>query len=194
MNHHSPEHLTVLLRQAAEGDRHAEEAVFNELMPHLRAIAGRMLQNEKPGTTLQATMLVNEAFLKQRLGSQVFDSLESRQHFLNAMGLIMRRLLIDRARYKKAEVHGGNSTFERFEEIDIPLEREFSAEQMEAVAKALDVLRREEPDVAVVVELKALIGKTNEVVASVLGIGETTVKKRWNYGRARLLAIVEGMR
>jgi RNA polymerase sigma factor (TIGR02999 family) len=191
MNAQSPEPLTVLLRKAAEGDRQAENAVFEQLMPHLRAIAGSLLQNEQPGATLQATMLVNEAYLRQRLGSQVCDSAESRQHLLNTMARIMRRILIDRARKKGAIVHGGGWASVELDDIDIPAEREIPAEQMGAFDQALDALRREDPVAADVVEMKLLLGMTNEQIALALDIGVTTVKKKWNYGKARLFTLME---
>jgi len=142
---------------------------------------------EAPGQTLQPTALVHEAWL--RLVGDRSPSFKDRAHFFRASAEAMRHILIDRARRKKAERHGGGYRRVEFEELD--LASPSADEQLLAVNEALDKLLLEHPLQAELVKLRYFAGLTNEEVAEVLGISVSTVKNYWAFSRAWLLNEIE---
>ena len=97
--------LTTLLRAWSAGDRDALEALTPLVYGQLRALAGRYVRRDPAGQSLEATGLVHEAWL--RLVGNRNPSFNDRAHFFRAAGEAMRRILIDRARRKHTETHGG---------------------------------------------------------------------------------------
>ncbi len=95
-----PGRITVLLRQWRDGDRRAQDELFESLMPELRKIARACFRGERPGNLLQPTALVNEAFLRLAKVSNV--EWQDRGHFLALAARIMRRHLIDQARSRRS--------------------------------------------------------------------------------------------
>src|SRR3954462_12336206 len=98
--------VTRILTAIGQGDPHAAEQLLPLVYEELRALAGQKLAQEKPGQTLQATALVHEAYLRL-VGGTADQQWDSRRHFFAAAAEAMRRLLIARARRKRAEKHGG---------------------------------------------------------------------------------------
>jgi RNA polymerase sigma factor (TIGR02999 family) len=131
---------------------------------------------------LQATALVHEAYLKLSPGEQNWDG---RKHFFSAAGEAMRRVLIDRARRRKAIRHGGEMNRTEFVEDGIaapPLEDE----ELLAIHEILDRFAELEPRKAEVVKLRYFVGMTIEEVAEALGISTPTAKRDWTFARAWL--------
>ena len=161
------------------------------LMPlvydELRRIAAGYLRRERPGQTLQATALVNEAFV--RLASERPRPFANRQHFLAIAALSMRQILVQRARAKKAAKRGGAPDRVTLEEhlvsapppdIDVL-----------ALDEALTRLAALDPEQARIVELRYFGGLTVEETADVIGVSPATVKRQWAMARAWLKRAVD---
>src|SRR6516165_5292830 len=99
--------VTRILCAIQDGDSHAADELLPFVYDELRKLASARLAQEKPGQTLQATALVHEAYLRLVDGSQA-QHWNSRGHFFAAAGEAMRRILVDNARRKKTEKHGGD--------------------------------------------------------------------------------------
>ena len=100
--------VTLLIQRAAEGDRLAASDLIPLVYDELRGVAQAYLRQERSGHTLQATALVNEAYL--RLADAEGLELKDRAHFLRFAGRVMRRVLMDHARGRNAEKRGGGIT------------------------------------------------------------------------------------
>jgi RNA polymerase sigma factor (TIGR02999 family) len=149
----------------------------------LRRLAQQRLAREKPGQTLQATALVHEAYLRLVTGPQA-RRWEHRGHFLAAAAEAMRRILVENARRKRAERHGGR--FERRELNDIDIAAPPPPEDLLALDEALAKLEAEDPVKAQLVKLRYFAGLTEEEAASALGISRATVQRHWRYAKAWL--------
>jgi RNA polymerase sigma factor (TIGR02999 family) len=148
----------------------------------LRRLAACKLARERPGQTLNATALVHDAWL--RLRRQPDCQFANRAHFFSAAAEAMRRILIERARYRRARRHGGN--LERVELLESRIVAPQPDEELLAVNEALSRLAKAEPEKAELVKLRYFIGLTIEETAEVMGISEPTVKRHWAYARAWL--------
>src|SRR5262245_34195853 len=100
--------LTQILSQIQSGDPTAAEQLLPLVYDELRRLAGAKLANEKPGQTLQATALVHEAYLRL-VGTGKAQHWDSRRHFFAAAAEAMRRILVEQARRKGRDKHGGNA-------------------------------------------------------------------------------------
>jgi RNA polymerase sigma factor (TIGR02999 family) len=174
--------VTGLLRQAQAGDR----AALDELLPlvyrELRGIAARQLAGERPGHTLQATALVNEAYL--RLVDQHSVDWRNRAHFFSIAAETMRRVLVNHAISRRAEKRGAGVTL-------LPLDEATSFSDRREVDlilldETLTRLATLDSVQARIVEMKFFAGLSNEEVAEVLSISESTVKREWRSAKAWL--------
>ncbi len=151
----------------------------------LRRLAAARLLGGVKGMTLQPTALVHEAWI--RLSAKIDRSWESREHFLNAAALTMRRILMDRARQKASIRHGGG-------EIPLPSTADtpdLSAdERLLLVEESLSRFEAENPEDSRIVVLKFFAGLTNQEVADSLGVNEKTVRRKWMMAKARLFQIL----
>ena len=149
----------------------------------LRRLAAFKLKSEAPGHTLQLTALVHEAWLRLIGGGD--RSFNNRAHFFRAASEAMRRILIDRARRKLAQRHGGGFKRVDLEEADLAAPE--AEAQLLAVNEALVKFEQEYAVQAEVVKLRYFSAMTIEEVADILGISVSTVKNYWNFSRAWLL-------
>jgi RNA polymerase sigma factor (TIGR02999 family) len=164
------------------------QAAADRLLPvvyeELRRLASRKMSRESAGQTLQATALVHEAWL--RLGGDRQPAWQNRAHFFGAAAEAMRRILIDNARRKQADRHGGHA-----ERVELPLDSlELAAgmddEQLLAMHEALDHLAAHDASKAELVKLRFFAGLTLEEAAKILQISTPTAKRYWAYARAWL--------
>ena len=174
--------ITRLLEEIQAGDKAAEARLMQAVYPKLRRIAAHYLRQERVGHTLQATALVNEAYL-QLLG-QAGASLRGRTHFFAAAAQSMRRILIDYARTRNAIKREGHR--QRVELTDVLAVSEERLDEILAVDQALTRLAEREPRQSRVVELRFFGGLSRDEVAEVLGIAPRTVERDWNFARAWL--------
>jgi len=149
----------------------------------LRKLAAQRLAAEKPGQTLQATALVHEAYLRL-VDAEQAQRWDSRGHFFAAAAEAMRRLLIDSARRKQAEKHGGG--WQRLDVLDVELAVDSTGEDLLAVDDAVSKLAAQEPLLAKIVELRFFAGLTLQQTAEALNISLRTANRHWTYARAWL--------
>jgi RNA polymerase sigma-70 factor (ECF subfamily) len=174
--------VTALLRSWRGGDAGAGERLIEVLYAELREMAQAKLARERPGSTLQTTALVHEAYL--RLIDQRAIDWRDRGHFLALAATMMRRVLVDRARARNARKRGGG-------EAAITL-TDAAAAGFDAVADILDVdrvldrLAAAYPRPARVVELRFFGGLELAEIAVVLGVTDRTIKRDWAFARAWL--------
>ena len=170
---------TLLLTAVEQGDPTAAEKLLDLLYQELRRLAASKMAQEAPGQTLQPTALVHEAWL--RLVASKNPTFVNRAHFFSAAAEAMRRILIDRARRKLTQRHGGS-----FERVDLDgqnLAAPAADEQLLAVHEVLDNLAKDHPAQAEVVKLRYFVGMTNEETAEALGVSVATVKNYWTFAR-----------
>lgn len=179
---------TLILNSLERKESGASDQLFTLVYDELRRLAAFKLSHESPGQTLQATALVHEAWL--RLIGNRNPTFNDRTHFFRAAAEAMRRILIDRARRKRAQRHGGS-----FEHVNIDgMELAATNEDKELliVHEALDKFSQEYPVHAEIVKLRYFAGMTNEEASQALGITVSVAKKYWTFSRAWLLHEIEG--
>lgn len=178
----SPQGITGLLRAWGEGRQSALERLAPLIYDELHRIAGRHMRRENPGNTLQVTALVNEAWLHLVGGAHVLW--QDRAHFFAVSSQIMRRILVDAARARKAgKRRAGMQRFELNESIDAAPPRDA---QLIALDDALDALARFDGRKARVVEMRFFGGLSVEETAAVLKISPQSVMRDWKLARAWL--------
>jgi RNA polymerase sigma factor (TIGR02999 family) len=148
----------------------------------LRRIASAYLRRERPEHTLQPTALVNEAYL--RLAERGEVEWESKTHFLAIAANVMRQILVDHARARRAEKrHGDRVQVQLDEALVVPFERDLDLVWLD---NALDRLAALDPQLARVVELRYFGGLTTKEIAEVLGVSTATVEREWATARGWL--------
>jgi RNA polymerase sigma factor (TIGR02999 family) len=177
--------VTQILSQIEQGDPIAAEQLLPLVYHELRKLAAAKLAKEKPGHTLQATALVHEAYVRLVNDDKV-PHWNSRGHFFAAAAEAMRRILVDSARRKRSQKHGGNHQRLPLEESDLPAFAD--TEKLLAVDDVLDKLAAEAPEAAELVKLRVFAGLTVNEAAAALGISRTTAFRHWTYARAWLRA------
>ena len=180
---------TVMLAAIEAGDSKAAEQLLVLVYDELRRLAASKLAGEAPGQTLQPTALVHEAWLRL-VGGQT-PSFNDREHFFRASAEAMRRILIDRARRKHTQRHGGG--YQRVDWETFDLAAPAVDDQLLIVNEALEKLALEHPVQADLVKLRYFVGLTNEEVSEVMGISVSTAKNYWTFSRAWLLNEIEGL-
>ena len=171
-----------LLQQSDGGEPVAAGRLLALVYEELRKLAAQKVAREAPGQTLQATALVHEAWL--RLGGDPEAQWRNRAHFFFAAAEAMRRILIDNARRKQAQRHGGG--WERVELEGLDLAAGVDDDQLLAVHDALDRLAAHDAQKAELVKLRFFAGLTLEQSAKVLDLSLATAKRDWAYARAWL--------
>ncbi|MBK1834806.1 ECF-type sigma factor [Roseibacillus ishigakijimensis] len=173
--------LDRLLSHASQGGA----ALSAELLPlvydELRHLAARRLSGNR-AVTLQATELVHEAWVK--LSSADLPLWNDRAHFFRAAALAMRRIIVDRAREKAALKRGQGQVPLDLSTLDIAAVT--PDERVLMVDDALTRLEKESPESARLITLKFFGGLTNEELADSEGVAERTIRRRWDFAKARL--------
>jgi RNA polymerase sigma factor (TIGR02999 family) len=171
----NPGDVTQLLAEWRNGDRSALDRMMPLVYDELRLIAGRFLRREHSNPTLQSTALVHEAYL--RLVDQTRSDWEGRAHFLGVAATIIRNILVDHARSRKAAKRGGPMPALALDEaVAAPAKRDV---ELVALDDALASLSRLDPQQGRIVELRFFGGLSIEETAEVLGISASTVKRDW---------------
>jgi RNA polymerase sigma factor (TIGR02999 family) len=174
--------VTQILSAIEQGDPHAAGQLLPLVYDELRKLAARKLAQEKPGQTLQATALVHEAYLRLVDGEQA-PCWNSRGHFFAAAAEAMRRILVEQARRKQADKHGGGRL-----RVDVPedLAAEPRSDDLVALDEALSRLERHDPDAARLVKLRYFAGLSHQEAAEALGISRGAADRLWALTRAWL--------
>ena len=178
----SPQEVTQLLADWGKGDGSALDKLFPLVHSELRRIAQRQMSQERPGHTLQATALVNEAYLKLA-GQQGFDW-HNRAHFFAVCAQVMRHILIDHARAHARDKRGGGAIQVSLNEALLVAEDQ--AAHFIALDDALRVLESLDPQKGKIIELRYFGGLSIEEAAEVLNISPRTVRREWQRAKAWL--------
>ena len=182
----SPLELTQLLAAWGKGDQSALDKLFPLVHAELRRIARRQMSHERPGHTLQATALVNEAYLK--LAGQEGFEWQNRAHFFAVCAQVMRHILIDHARAHARDKRGGGAVQVSLEEA--ALINGQPPEDLLALDEALRNLERVDPQKGKLVELRYFGGLSIEETAEVLNISPRTVRREWRRSKAWLYRMI----
>jgi RNA polymerase sigma factor (TIGR02999 family) len=175
--------ITRILTTIEQGNPKAADELLPLVYEELRKLAAAKMARESAGHTLQPTALVHEAWL--RLVGDDNPQFANRAHFFAAAAEAMRRILIDKARRKRAQRHGGEQQRVDLEE-DAAIAAPGDDDQLLAVNEALDKLAAIHAAQTEVVKLRYFVGMTNVETAQALGLSERTVKNYWNHARAWL--------
>lgn len=169
---------TRLLKAVHAGDHAAAERLLPLVYSELHRLANAYMRRERPDHTLQATALINEAYI--RLIEEDVDW-NSREHFVGFAAHIMRRVLVDYARARNADQRGGKR--ERVELQDQLAISPARLEEVSQIDEALDRLEKNNPRQAKVVELRYFGGLSIEQIGATLGIAPRSVKRDWALAR-----------
>jgi RNA polymerase sigma factor (TIGR02999 family) len=177
-----PDDITLLLHRSAEGDREAFQRLIPLVYGDLRGIAHRRLRHEKSEHTLSTTAVVHEAYL--HLVPQATATWRDRAHFFAVAARVIRHVLVDYARHRKAQKRGGSA-------IRIPLRDDLEGKEEEpvdllALDEALESLGARDSRLRDVVECRFFAGMTMEETAEALGISKRTAERDWTRARAYL--------
>ncbi len=174
--------VTRILSAIDQGDPAAAEQLLPLVYEELRRLAAQKLSHEKPGQTLQATALVHEAYIRLVDGKQA-QHWDSRGHFFAAAAEAMRRILVDRAREKKAAKCGGDRS--RIA-LDANLAEELNADGLLELNEALAALEIHDAGAATLVKLRYFAGLTHKQAAEVMGISRRAADRLWTLARTWL--------
>ncbi len=185
--------LTRVLQRAGAGDPTAAADLLPLVYDELRRLAASRMAREQAGQTLQATALVHEVWL--RLGGDNQPAWANRAHFFAAAAEGMRRILIDKARQKRAVRHGGGLARVDADAtgFDLAAPTVDDADLL-LINEALDGFAAHDARRAELVKLKYFTGLTLEEAAEVLGVSVRTAKRDWAYARAWLFNEVNRLR
>jgi RNA polymerase sigma factor (TIGR02999 family) len=174
--------ITFLLGQLSSGNREVERELIPQIYGELRRLAGRYMRSERGNHTLQATALVHEAY--ERLIGQPQVAWQCRAHFFATAAQLMRHILVDHARSRRADKRGGLQQQVTLD--DAVLTAGEGTVDVLALHEALEHLAKLDARQARIVELHFFGGLTFEEIALVLEISERTAKRDWSMARAWL--------
>jgi RNA polymerase sigma factor (TIGR02999 family) len=178
----SKQDVTQLLRAWSEGDKAALDRLYELVYDELHRLAHRYMSRENPGHTMQTTALVNEAYL--RLANVEDLKWQDRAHFFAVSANVMRRILIDGARARRAERRGGDELPIALD--DAPEIAQKSDPDLIALDDALHELAKVNERQSKVVELRYFGGLSVEEAAEVLKVSPDTVMRDWRFAKAWL--------
>ncbi len=174
--------LTAILQQASDGNSLAVEELYSAVYGELQKIAQRRLARERSDHTLQATALVNEAYLK--LVDQKKVQWQSRAQFYKIAARAMRRILVDHARRRGSLKRGGDLQKATFDDR-IPQPKNDNLELI-ALDDALGRLEAVAPEQAKVAELRFFGGLSEDEIAEAMGVTARSVRRYWKAAKAWL--------
>ena len=183
--------VTQILDAFQRGEAASTEQLLVAVYGELRRLAAHKMANEAPGHTLQPTALVHEAWLRLVIPEQQVQ-FQNRAHFFGAAAEAMRRILVDRARERKALKRGGN--LERVDIDALELPSPMPDDELLALDEALDRLVTVDTRAAEMVKLCFFVGLTQEEAARELGVSISTAERVWAFARAWLLREVRKQR
>jgi RNA polymerase sigma factor (TIGR02999 family) len=182
--------VTRIMNAIEQGDARATEELLPLVYDELRLLAAQKLSRELPGLTLQATALVHEAYLRL-IGSEN-PGWDCRGHFFAAAAEAMRRILVEDARRKKYQRHGGQYNRVTLNESLVRESGTIAPDELLALDEALQKLESEDKTKAELVKLRFFAGLTGEQAAKALGLSHATAERYWAYARSWLRLEVMG--
>jgi len=182
------EQVTQLLGAWRSGDSSALDKLIPLVQPELHRLAHRYMARERPGHTLQTTVLIHDAYLQ--FADKTQPPWQNRAHFFAVAAQLMRRIMVDHARQKQALKRGGGALKITLDES--ALAAETRAVELLALDEALEKLAAFDKRKADVVEMRYFGGLTMEEIADVLKVHVNTVTREWSAARAWLFATLSG--
>lgn len=177
--------VSALLLRWGSGDRKALEALLPLVYDELRRLARHHLRQQRPNHTLQTTALVHEAYL--RLAQESSLRIESRAHFLGIAAQLMRWILVDYERQRRAAKRGAGATRITLDPaMALPGSSQPDVDLL-ALDEALERLAKMDPEQSQIIELRYFGGLSIEDTSEFLGVSPATVKRSWTSARAWLL-------
>ena len=174
--------VTRILESIERGETQAADKLLPLVYDELRNLAALKMAQEAPGQTLQPTALVHEAWL--RLGGDHQPDWQGRAHFFAAAAEAMRRILIENARRKARQKHGGE--WERIDLENVELAVESDPITLCGIDEALSKFAQHHPQKAELVKLRFFVGLPLPEAAKALGLSLATAKRHWAFARAWL--------
>jgi RNA polymerase sigma factor (TIGR02999 family) len=174
--------ISSLISAAERGDRSAAEALFAALYSELHRVAKRELARQDASVSLSATTLLHEAYLD--MAARDGPSFPDRARFMGYAARVMRGLIIDHARNRRAQKRGGH-----FEITSLATEVGQSLaddRELTRISDALDELAKVDPALAEIVDLKFFCGFSFAEIAGMRGVSERTVQRNWEKARIYL--------
>ena len=175
--------VTKILSAIERGDQAASEKLLPLVYDELRKLAAAKLSKEKPGQTLQPTMLVHEAYLRLVDVDQP-QLWNGRGHFFGAAAEAMRRILVEKARRKLSLKQGGHLRRVDLDSAKAAIEN--PVEDLLALDEALTQFEQQWPDKAKLVKLRYFAGLTIPEASEAMGISTSTAERYWRFARAWL--------
>jgi RNA polymerase sigma factor (TIGR02999 family) len=175
--------VTRIMSAIEAGDPHAAAELLPLVYEELRRLAAQRLAQEKAGHTLEPTALVHEAYLRLVVNRQG-GHWDHRGHFFAAAAEAMRRILVDNARRKQAEIHGGGR--QRVELTEGDWLSRATPDQIVELDDSLTRLASEDQAAAEIAKLRVFAGMSVDEAAECLGIPRATAYRHWTYARAFL--------
>jgi RNA polymerase sigma factor (TIGR02999 family) len=175
--------VTRILTAIEQGDPHGADQLLPLVYDELRRLAAQRLAHEKPGQTLEATALVHEAYVRL-VDVDRPQHWNGRGHFFAAAAEAMRRILVEQARRKQADKHGGGRLRADLpQDLAAPLA---CSDDLVALDEALSRLEQHDPDAARLVTLRYFAGLAHQEAAETLGISRGAADRLWALARAWL--------
>jgi RNA polymerase sigma factor (TIGR02999 family) len=181
--------VTQVLSAIEGGDPKAATELLPLVYAELRRLAAVRMAAERPDHTLNPTALVHEAYLRL-IGGETSPGWNGRGHFFGAAAEAMRRILVESARRKSSEKHGGRRG--RIDLDQLSVVETSPDDDLLALDEALVHLEAEEPEVAAVVKLRYFAGLTAAGAAEALKISKRTADRHWAYAKAWLFDSLAG--
>jgi RNA polymerase sigma factor (TIGR02999 family) len=179
--------VTRILSAIEGGDPRAAAELLPLVYDELRKLAAVRMAPEAADHTLQPTALVHEAYLRL-VGNDAGQPWNSRGHFFAAAAEAMRRILVESARHKQRERHGGGRQRLTLDGLDVAVES--SDDDLLALSEALDHLAIANPRAAELIKLRYFAGLTGREAAETLNISPRKADQVWAYARAWLLEFI----
>ena len=175
--------VTKVLLAIEAGEENASEELLPLVYQELRKLAASKLANSSPGQSLQPTILVHEAYLRL-VDSDHPQRWDGRGHFFGAAAEAMRRILVDQARKKRSQKHGG-----QVHRVDFDLTNAVADQpsvELLTLDEALSRLEKKWPEKAMLVKLRFFAGMTILEASQALKISTATAERHWRFARAWL--------
>jgi RNA polymerase sigma-70 factor (ECF subfamily) len=184
----SQQEVTRLLDAWSGGDEEALAKLIPLVQPELHRLVRHYMSRERTGHTLQTTELLDEAYLRLVGGPK--RDWQNRTHFVAAAAQLMRRIMVDHARERRARKRGGAAVKVSLD--DAALVTEKRSEELLALDEALEKLAVQDPRKSQIVELRYFGGLTVEETAAFLKLSPRTVEREWRTARAWLYCALSG--
>jgi len=174
--------ITRILDRAHQSDPRAAEELLPLVYEELRRLAAYKMTGEAAGHTLQPTALVHEVWL--RLSQESRSGWKNREQFYAVAAEVMQRILVDRARRRRSQKHGGHLERVELDALDLPGSGD--DETLLRVHDALERLAEGDQEKAEVGKLRFFVGLEAAETAAILGVSEKTVQRHWAFAKAWL--------